>query len=343
MIKEIRNDSFQQKACCAPLFQLKVVNLSRQRLSLSKIVVLLLLLLLVPVCIIINSSSTNMSKLSSFWKWASVAVTSVFLVFFIAHVVIPFFGKRSGGVMGSALKHRPRSNIYFMFTIVPPHSHRIKKVLEIMRHQTLVPNGVILNVPTKYKRFNDTLLVDEETMQSELLRINRLTNDSGPLSKYLGAKSCDDNDIIIIGDDDQDYSKTFVEDFVSVVDANHAQDTVYSGDIDKSFGGSGVMGFSGVAGRAWMFKQLPREVTKPCFLADDVLVTIYLQQLGLKVVRMFKRTRDKRSKDQKDATSINHFVKVSGPKVYNGCAQELSAHPLNVTRREGKHVPVRQQ
>jgi hypothetical protein len=282
-----------------------------------------------------------MSRQGNLWKWASVAVTSVLLVFFIAHVVLPAsgFGKRTGGVMGSALNHRPRSNIYFMFTIVPPHAHRIKKVLEIMQHQTLVPNGVILNIPAKYKRFNDTLLVDEESMQSKLLRINRLTQDSGPLSKYLGAQSCDDNDIIIIGDDDQDYSKTFVEDFVSVVDANRAQDTVFSGDIDKSFGGgSGVMGFSGVAGRAWMFKQLPTEVAEPCFLADDVLVSSYIQQLGLRVVRMFKRTRDKRSKDQKDATSINHFFKVNGANVNSGCVQELSTHPMNVTRREAKPV-----
>lgn len=254
------------------------------------------------------------------------------LVYLIANGA---FSAPKEGVMGKELDHRPRAKVYFMFTTIPPHAHRIALTLDILRYQTLVPDNVILNVPNKYRRFNGTLPLEGRGLPGDTLRIHKLEQDSGPLSKYLAATACDDNDIVIIGDDDQDYSATFIEDFVSVVEGNEAQDTIFSGDIDQSFGSYGLMGFSGVAGRAWMFKQLPQKVPESCFLADDVFVTHYAQRMGLKILRMLKRHRDKRSHDQKDATSINHYVKEHGEQVYKGCAQELREHPLVVTPRTG--------
>jgi len=135
-----------------------------------------------------------------------------------------------------------------------------------------------------FARFNESYRLPGAAQWPEL-RVHRIAADAGPLSKvrawararvrvrvrvpwlalaltltptltltltkYLGALTLPPESIVVVGDDDMAYARTFIEDFACAV-AMQPANLVFSAVVDGSCGALGgcVMGFRGVAMRA---------------------------------------------------------------------------------------------
>ena len=179
------------------------------------------------------------------------------------------------------------SKVYFMLTSTPSRAHLLPRLLANMRKQTRRPDGVILSIPHKYSRFSGPFHLPPHG--DALLVVNYLSADAGPLSKYMGVmKVPEPRATIIIGDDDVDYGKTFIEDFVAALAVRQDMKTVVAAQFDRKFGrlSPGVMAFAGVGCYAKQLKQLVQSVHRGpplpgrCFLADDVVATHYFKVVG---------------------------------------------------------------
>jgi len=236
-----------------------------------------------------------------------------------------------------AVQSRPNRRVYFLFTTIPPHASRVQVVLKLMRSQTFVPDGVILTIPKKYGRFEDAFPM-EELPNDGLLKVNLIGTDAGigSLCKYSGHAIVDDQDIIVVGDDDEDYSHTFIEDFVSAVEAS-PKGAIFTGNVDHEFNEfNGLTGYSGVACRAGLLKNLPTSLPQSCLVADDVVITGFADDAGLVKYHLLKRNRDTDSSSSHDATSINTFhksQKSKGQNVNLQCFHDLKDNGLEVDGR----------
>jgi hypothetical protein len=203
---------------------------------------------------------------------------------------------------GHAVLPKPDRHVYFLLAVTPSHASRVKDVVEIMRNQTLVPDGVIVTIPKKYDRFAETFPM-EELPKDALLKVNSIDTDAGlgAYSKYSGHSILGDQDIVIIGDDDMEYSRTFIEDFVSAVEDSESN-TIFTGDVDVGF--HGLMGYSGIACRAVLLRDLPTSVPRCCRVADDVVITQFADYRGIVKKLLLKRNGDISSRMSWDATSL---------------------------------------
>mmetsp|Transcript_45111 Transcript_45111/g.79386 ORF Transcript_45111/g.79386 Transcript_45111/m.79386 type:complete len:328 (-) Transcript_45111:26-1009(-) len=223
----------------------------------------------------------------------------------------------------TAMHHRPsRGRVYFLFTTVPPHAHRVSAVLAMMKKQSLIPDGVVLTIPKTYKRFQTEFPMAAAPI-SEYLTVNKIEYDYGPLSKYFGHTVLRDEDIAIVSDDDVEFSDTFIEDFVNAVESSSASN-IFTGYVDREF--NGVMGYSGVACRAGLLRALPKSSPDSCFLADDVVLTHYADNEHMQKVYLQKRNPNRVSSVTDDVTSIHEYHKAHkqhGANVNDGCIQDL--------------------
>lgn len=216
-----------------------------------------------------------------------------------------------------------------------------------MRKQTRAPTKVILSIPNNYSRFDTHFALPYP--HDDLLVVNDLGRDFGPLSKYMGVmKVADDRAIVVIGDDDVNYAATFIEDFVAAIDARHDTEAVFTHQFDDGFGSlsPGVKAYSGVgcyAGqlRRLVHRYLRRPVPHPCFLADDVVATHYF-----KVLRPFKlypiTLRSPNPDDTsiwRSNSSINAFhVSKGGNHVNLDCEHALTTQALR--KQPQRRVPT---
>ena len=180
--------------------------------------------------------------------------------------------------------------------------------------------------------------------------MNYLSEDSGPLSKYLGVTQVtEDNTIVIIGDDDVDYGVTFIEDFVASLVSRQGMNAVVTAQFDNTFGrlSPGVMAFAGVACYAKHLRRLVNRVLKvpaprQCFLADDVVVTHYFKVLcGYELYLVALRTPNANDHSVwRTNDSINAFHVDNGNHVNLNCERALlrtRAQPMSAGKM---HVPA---
>ena len=101
-------------------------------------------------------------------------------------------------------------------TTIPSRIKAVYKTIETIQNQTLKPNKIYLNIPYKFKRFQN-LKIDENDIQNikfENLEIIRC-EDFGPATKLMGSiKKARNYDCIILLDDDHLYDKNIFEVFV---------------------------------------------------------------------------------------------------------------------------------
>ena len=181
---------------------------------------------------------------------------------------------RASGCAGTALPP-----VFFLLTSTPNRADRLPVLLGTMRAQSHPPAGVVLTIPRMppgartpqprrpqidpplshvqaalwtgvFARFNESYRLPGAAQWPEL-RVHRIAADAGPLSKYLGALTLPPESIVVVGDDDMAYARTFIEDFACAV-ATQPANLVFSAVVDGSCGALGgcVMGFRGVAMRA---------------------------------------------------------------------------------------------
>ncbi len=191
---------------------------------------------------------------------------------------------------------------YFLFTSTPDRADRLLTVLQSMRKQSVPPRKLVLTLARGYNasRFGSTTFALPTALPPRpQLEVHFIDEDQGPLSKYLGAVAvADPSAVVVVGDDDVFYGRTFIEDFACAVQASPVG-TVLSNQLDADSAcrwlGGCVMGFRGVAMRSGMLHGL-RDFSPPaeCFLADDVSISYFLSRVrGYRIRRHRLRTRHK--------------------------------------------------
>ena len=224
--------------------------------------------------------------------------------------------------------------VFFLLSSTPNRADRLPTLLTLMRSQSHPPRGVVLTIPRVFARFNESYRLPDAAQWPEL-RVHRTDHDAGPLSKYLGSLTLPAESIVVVGDDDMAYGRTFIEDFACAV-ATHADGLVFSAVVDGSCGALGgcVMGFRGVAMRAGMLREvhqlgdkLQRAGTpKACFLSDDVAISYYLKRMKGYHLRKLVRLRSRTAVDKGSSFlngSLNLIHRRHNFELNRGCARTL--------------------
>ena len=103
--------------------------------------------------------------------------------------------------------------IYISISTIPSRIKSIDKTINSFLCQTLKPDKIFVNIPSKYKRFKNN--IDEKDIPnfSENVEVTRC-EDFGPGTKLLGSlKKIDKNSLLILADDDHIYENFMVEKF----------------------------------------------------------------------------------------------------------------------------------
>ena len=104
--------------------------------------------------------------------------------------------------------------IYVSITTIPQRIKNLGKSVESLLKQTRKPDKIFINIPFKYKRFNE-VINDEQIpkFDDNYVEINRC-EDYGPGTKLLGSLSkLKKNSLIILADDDNIYEDYMIEKF----------------------------------------------------------------------------------------------------------------------------------
>ena len=102
--------------------------------------------------------------------------------------------------------------IYISISTIPPRIKNLEKSVNSILNQTLKPDKIFLNIPYKYRRFENSVLdKDIPTFENKNVEITRC-DDCGPGTKLLGSlKKLKKNSTIIFADDDQIYEDFMIE------------------------------------------------------------------------------------------------------------------------------------
>lgn len=111
--------------------------------------------------------------------------------------------------------------IIISLTTIPSRISNIDTTIKSLLKQSYPPNKIVLNIPIRYKRFHESVVIPEHLYFIESLIINRC-QDNGPATKIIGLYAnknilLHEDDIIIICDDDREYHNDFVKNLVNGV------------------------------------------------------------------------------------------------------------------------------
>ena len=103
--------------------------------------------------------------------------------------------------------------IYISISTIPSRIKSIDKTINSLLNQTLKPDKIFVNIPSKYKRFKNNIEEKDIPNFSNEVEITRC-EDFGPGTKLLGSlKKIDKNSLLILADDDHIYENFMVEKF----------------------------------------------------------------------------------------------------------------------------------
>ena len=110
-----------------------------------------------------------------------------------------------------------KKSIYISLTTIPNRIKNIDITLNSLLNQSYLPDKLIINIPHKYDRYDEDIIIPEFLYKEKRFCVNRC-EDFGPATKILGLIS--DNleikmdDIIIVCDDDREYDINFIKNLV---------------------------------------------------------------------------------------------------------------------------------
>ena len=104
--------------------------------------------------------------------------------------------------------------IYVSLTTIPQRIKSIKKSIDSLINQTQKPDKIFINIPTKYRRFSETIQDDQiPKFSNDSVEIIRC-DDFGPGTKLLGSlEKLSKNSLVILADDDNIYENYMIEKF----------------------------------------------------------------------------------------------------------------------------------
>ncbi len=171
--------------------------------------------------------------------------------------------------------------IYVSLTTIPPRFKNLNKSVESLLKQTKKPDKIFINIPTKYRRFPETIQDDQiPKFSNDSVEIIRC-DDFGPGTKLLGSlEKLSKNSLVILADDDNIYEDYMVEKFIYFYSKN--PNNAYSFYVHPlgNFGiGQGADGFAINTNYLDGIKNFYNKVVKDykeLFLYDDLWITYFL-------------------------------------------------------------------
>ena len=171
--------------------------------------------------------------------------------------------------------------IYISLTTIPKRIKHLNKSIESLLNQTQKPDKIFINIPLKYKRFNE-IIEDYQIpkFNNKIIEITRC-EDYGPGTKLLGSlNKLKKDSLIILVDDDNLYENYMIEKFFYFY--SMSSDNAYSFYVHPlgNFGiGQGADGFAINTNYLNGIKNLYNTVVKDykeLFLYDDLWISYFL-------------------------------------------------------------------
>ena len=105
--------------------------------------------------------------------------------------------------------------IYISISTIPQRIKNLNNSVQSLLNQTLKPDKIFINIPLKYKRFEETVADNQiPKFNNNVVEITRC-EDCGPGTKLLGSlNKLEKNSLLILADDDHIYEDFMVEKFV---------------------------------------------------------------------------------------------------------------------------------
>jgi len=171
--------------------------------------------------------------------------------------------------------------IYVSTTTIPQRVKSLDKSIKSLLNQSKKPDKIFINIPFKYKRFNETIKDDEiPKFDSSVVEITRC-EDCGPGTKLLGSlDKFEKNSLLILFDDDHVYEDYMIEKFFYFY--SKAPNNAYSFYVHPlgKFGiGQGADGFGINTNFLNGIKDFYNKVIKDykeLFIHDDLWISYFL-------------------------------------------------------------------
>jgi len=171
--------------------------------------------------------------------------------------------------------------IYISLSTIPKRLKNINKSVESLLQQTQKPDKIFINIPYKYRRFEE--IIDDKEIpkfNSKIVEVIRC-EDSGPGTKLLGSlDKLKKNSLVILADDDHSYEDYMVEKFYYFY--SRAPENAYSFYVHplRDFGiGQGADGFAintnSLTGVKNFYDMIVKN-HKDLFLNDDLWISYFL-------------------------------------------------------------------
>ena len=171
--------------------------------------------------------------------------------------------------------------IYVSISTIPPRIKNLEKSVESILNQTLKPDKIFINIPFKYRRFEEVIRDNQlPNFKDSSIEVTRC-EDCGPGTKLLGSlNKFEKNSLVILADDDHVYEDYMVEKFFYFY--SKAPNNAYSFYVHPlgNFGiGQGADGFAintnHLTGIKNFYDKVVRDY-KELFLYDDLWISYFL-------------------------------------------------------------------
>ena len=164
---------------------------------------------------------------------------------------------------------------------IPQRLKNLKESVESLLNQTKKPDKIFINIPYKYKRFDETIEDNQiPKFDSNIVEVTRC-EDCGPGTKLLGSlDKFEKNSLLILADDDHAYEDYMIEKFFYFY--SKAPNNAYSFYVHPlgNFGiGQGADGFAINTNHLSGIKNFYDKVVKnykELFLYDDLWISYFL-------------------------------------------------------------------
>ncbi len=171
--------------------------------------------------------------------------------------------------------------IYVSLSAIPQRLKNLRKSVDSLLNQSKKPDKIFINIPFKYKRFNETVEEKEiPKFDNNIVEVTRC-EDCGPGTKLLGSiDKLKKNSLIILADDDHVYENYMIEKFFYF--HSIAPNNAYSFYVHPlgNFGvGQGADGFAINTNHLEGIKIFYNKIVKnykELFLYDDLWISYFL-------------------------------------------------------------------
>jgi len=167
-------------------------------------------------------------------------------------------------------------------TTLPSKISNIEKTLISIKNQTVKPDTIFLNLPVKFKRFENYSFNEEDINKLEKYNLNiKRCEDYGPATKLMGSLSeiKENYECVILLDDDHIYHEKTLEIFINNFKINPINYSFYSNKVFNIQIGQSADGFlinCKFLDNILLFYKKYVKKNKNLFCDDDMWFALYI-------------------------------------------------------------------